>query len=49
MNIKEKIKHYTNVLVDEMPDEAVLALYNMLVEHMHKFKLQEHLVDDSPY
>ena len=51
LSMSQKTILYAKVFAEspDIPEEAKLALYNMLVEHLHKFKQSKWIVDDRPY
>lgn len=49
MTTREKIAFYAKVLAENLPDEAVVPLNNVLVLELHRFKLAEFIVEDTPY
>lgn len=49
MTLQEKIMYYSAVLAKHAPPEVLIPLYNELIEHVHKFKLESHIIDDRPY
>ena len=49
MTIREKLAFYAKVLAENIPDEAVVPLNNLLVLELHRFKLENYIVEDKPY
>jgi len=49
MTTREKLAFYAKVLAENLPDDAIPALNNLLVVEMHRFKLENYIVEDKPY